>query len=96
MKTIKQQVEVNFNCVTLQDAIVILPLMNYLKRQAELEATEVAYKQLSREDRDKYKWVPSPEIADAALFYNKLREFGFCASDDSPITPHLENYKKKE
>lgn len=96
MKTILQAIEVAYNHVTIQDAIILLPLMDYLRRQAELEATEIAYKQLSREERDKYKWVPSPEIPNAALYYEKLREFGFCSSVEEPIKANLEAYKKKE
>lgn len=96
MKTIIQSVEVAYNHTTIQDAIVLLPLMNYLRRQAELEATEIAYKQLPKDEKDKYKWVPAPEIPNAAMYYEKLREFGFCSSIEDPIKPNLESYRRKE
>lgn len=96
MKTILQAQEIAFNAVTIQDAITLLPLMNYLKHQAELDATEKAYKALSKEERANYQWVPSPEIPNAAVYFKKLQEHGYVAEDDSPITSHLEDYRKSE
>lgn len=94
MKTLLQNVEVEFNHITIQDAITLLPLMNYLKHQAELDATETAFKQLSKEERANYRWVPSPEIPNAAMYFKKLQEHGYVAEDDTPITSHLEDYRK--
>lgn len=94
MKTIQQTQEIEFSSITIQDAITLLPLMNYLKHQAELDATETAYKALSKEERSNYRWVPSPEIPNAAVYFKKLQEHGYVAEDDTPITHHLEDYRK--
>lgn len=96
MKTIFQETALDYNRISIQDAITLLPLMNYLKRQAELEATETAYKALSKEERAHYKWVPSPEIPNANAQYRLLVSLGFCSSTDEPIESHLEDYKKPE
>lgn len=95
MKTILQNTQIAYNAITIQDAITLLPLMDYLKSQAVIEETEQEYRNLSSEDKKNYKWVPSPEISKAKVFFNLLQQLGFCASNDGQIESILKDYKKE-
>lgn len=96
MKTVLQQTEVAYNAVTVKDAIQMLPLMDWLKKQAIKEATLAAYEALPKEQKANYKWAPSPEIKNASVQYALLVSLGFCSSTDGPIKSNLDEYKKSE
>ena len=85
MKTIKQSVEVNFDCIEFQDAIYGIGLMNWLKNQVQKELNNKAWMNLPKEEQKKY-WQPnSAEIANAEQIYEVLKKIGFCSSDPEPL-----------
>lgn len=96
MKTIIQSTEVAYNAITIQDAIQLLPLMDYLQSQAIKEQAAKEYENLSREDKEHYKWISSPDVKNATAQFELLLSLGFCPSVDKSIYGHLEDYKKKE
>lgn len=95
MKTILQNTEIAYNAVTIQDAIQMLPLMDWLKNQAIKEATLAAYEALPKEQKANYKWAPSPEIKNASAQYALLISLGFCSSTNGQIKSRLDDYKKE-
>lgn len=95
MKTILQNTEIAYNAVTIQDAIQMLPLMDWLKAQAIKEVTLVEYNSLPKEEKANYKWAPSPEIKNASTQYALLVSLGFCSSTDEQIKSRLDDYKKE-
>ena len=96
MKTILQNTEIAYNAVTIQDAIQMLPLMDWLKKQAIKEVTLAAYEALPKEEKAYYKWTPSSDIKNANAIYALLVSLGFCSSTDEQIKSHLDEYKKSE
>lgn len=96
MKTIVQSTEVAYNALTIQDAITMLPLMNWLQTQAIQEQTSNEYEALSKEDKAHYRWVSNPDIKNATAQFELMLSLGFCPSVDKQLSGHLEDYKKKE
>lgn len=96
MKTIIQTTDVAYNAVTVKDAIQLLPLMDWLKKQAVKEITLAAYEALPKEEKSQYRWTPSPDIKNASAQYALLVSLGFCSSTDEPIKSNLDEYKKSE
>ena len=95
MKTILQSTEVAYNAATIQDAIQMLPLMDWLKRQAVKEVTLAVYEALPKEEKAYYKWTPAPDVKNASAQYALLVSLGFCSSTDEPIKSRLEDYRKE-
>lgn len=85
MKKIKQSVDVDFSCISIQDAIKMVPLMDLLqdalKKQAPIRCgTQESYGELP------------PELLIGA--YKVLRELGFCSSiEEDPEITRLGKYK---
>ena len=57
MKTIKQQQEINFNAITLKDAIVMLPFMNELVKSINQNRMVNFYENLPEDEKSKYRHV---------------------------------------
>ena len=96
MKTIQQTQEIEFSSITIQDAIRLLPLMDWLQVQAIKEQVEIDYKALSKEDRAHYTWPSRPDIENATAQFELLLSLGFCPSVDKQLSGHLEDYRKKD
>lgn len=96
MKTIIQSTEIAYNAITIQDAIQMLPLMDWLQSQAIKEQVIKEYEALSKEDKVHYEWVSSPDIKNATAQFELLLSLGFCPSVDKSLYGHLDEYKKSE
>ena len=96
MKTIIQSVEVAYNHTTIQDAIKLLSLMDWLQAQAIKEQASLEYEALPKEEKAHYRWVSSPDIKNATAQFELMLSLGFCPSVDKKLSGHLEDYKKSE
>lgn len=87
MKTINQEVKVNFNCIEIKDAIKATILMNALKTQLEKWEQYNAYNNLNEEEKRNAEriWKPKEmtititEEQTKALF-ELFENLGFCTS----------------
>lgn len=96
MKTIKQNVEVNFNCIEFQDALILAPLMDQVYDCACKEMSVKAYNELPKEERAQYRTPWTGNINNAVRVYEILTAMGFCTSHGNPLEANLEKKPVRE
>lgn len=81
METIKQNREVNFNAITIKDAIEMLPLMDELKRTINYEQARKIKNDLPKEEQKRYSNIYYDKLDlyldDKINIYNLLSKLGF-------------------
>lgn len=84
MKTIKQNVEVNFNAIDVKDALEMLPLMNELKRTIAFEQATKIKDDLPKEEQKCYKNIYYDklylDLITKINVYNLLTKLGFVST----------------
>lgn len=88
MKTIKQNVEVNFHCVEIEDTMILEPLMTALAKTIEYNKAVEIYNGLNKEEKDGYKAIYKRDVllnCDLApQVYAILSKYGFCTVSNIP------------
>lgn len=89
MRTIKQNVEVDFNAITIQEAIILVPLMdklidsiNYSKAENNYDSNRKDKKHPSR------KIYRDLSLEDMESIYKVLSSLGFCGSGKIDLLPN--------
>ena len=86
MRTIKQNVEVDFNSITIQDAIILIPLMDKL-------IDDINYARVANHYEYKDKRLPSKYmnrdlfLEEMEAIYKILSTLGFCGSGKIDLLP---------
>lgn len=84
MKTITIEETVYYH-TTIQDAIIALPLMDYLQSQVLKKKDYELFQTLPQEEKCLYFPPTPPEIANVEKMYNIMLSLGFAPSTDIPL-----------
>lgn len=101
MKQIKQSVEVAFEAIEIQDAIIIAPLMDAIKRAIVDKRKYELYKTLSDEEKKEYYMEDNTPITlssdNKEEIFAVLANLGFVCSDGTIELPNpsIEDLKPK-
>lgn len=89
MKTINQTVEATFVAPTIQEVIIMLPLMDGLIKVINTNRAYDKYKDLSKEEQEKYNrvWPSSDFDYKEEAMYKVLVQCGFCGSGAEDLLP---------
>lgn len=100
MRTIKRQAEIEFNCVELKDAIVLVDLMNQLAiRAAEQKAIE-HIRNLPLEENVKYecfiKTKADFDKINCSAVLTVLKQIGFVNTEEYSVDDVIKEHKRHD
>lgn len=88
MRTIKQNVEVDFNAITIQDAIILVPLMDKLIDSINYSKAENNYDYNSKSKKHPSRKIHRDfSLEEMESIYRVLSSLGFCSSGKIDLLP---------